>query len=675
MKKYIPLFLFLIIIIFPVYSDGLKPITFDDFIKIKRLVDPRISPDEKWVAYVLTVFDKEKNTSNSDIYIVSVDGKETIRLTYNEKADYNPEWMPDGSSLSFVSTRDGVPQIWLISLKGGEPKKITNISTGVSGQVISTDGKYFLFSSEVYPGCKDDECNKKKEEEKEKSKVKAIITERLFFRYWNHWTHDKRSHLFIVNSDGSELKDLTPGDYDVPPLDLGSGSDYAFSPDGKEIAFVSNRDPVIAISTNNDIFLIPVQGGEPKKITENKANDNQPVYSPDGRYIAYRAMQRPGFEADRYRLMLYERKTGKVLNLTENFDSSIGSIVWSPDGKFIYTTCEDQGYESIFRISIPDGNVTKISEKSTNGNLNISPDGKNLVFTRQSINHPSDVYTCDADGKNLIQITDVNKEILSKLEMNSLEEFWFKGAGGDNVHGFLLKPPKFEPNKEYPMIYLIHGGPQGAFGDEFHYRWNAQMFASSGYVVVMVNFHGSTGYGQKFTDSISGDWGGKPFEDLMKGLDYVLNKYPFIDKNRIAAAGASYGGYMINWTAGHTDRFRCLVSHAGVFNLISKYGSTEELWFPEWEFKGTPWTNKEMYEKFSPHNYVKNFKTPTLVIHGELDFRVPVTEGLQMYTSLQRMGVPSKLVYFPDEGHFVTKPQNAELWWKTLHEWFKKWLK
>jgi dipeptidyl aminopeptidase/acylaminoacyl peptidase len=470
-------------------------------------------------------------------------------------------------------------------------------------------------------------------------------------------------------TDGGKTMDLTPGEYDTPPIDLGGNWDYAFSPDSKEIAFTRNPDTLVAISTNNEIYIVPVTGGVPKNISNNPANDSQPLYSPNGKYIAFRMMRRAGFEADRRELVLYERASGKLINLTGTFDYSVNDVVWSPDSKSLFFNADDKGNVSIFNVVVSDKKVTTILDKGFNTSLRLTPDGKTIVLTEETAKLPTELFSIDVDGKTLKQITFINTEKVSPLEMNSLENFWFEGATGTHVQGFVLKPPFFSDKNKYPLIFLVHGGPQGQWGDDFHYRWNTQMFASRGYVVVMINPRGSTGYGQKFTDEISKDWGGKVYEDLMKGLDYVLKTYSFIDGNRMAAAGASYGGYMMNWILGHTDCFRCIVSHDGVFNPASAYGTTEELWFNEWEFGGTPYKNPELYKKWSPMEYVQNFKTPTLVIHGQQDFRLDVSEGFQLFTALQRQGVKSKMLYFPDEFHFVAKPQNAELWYKTVLDW------
>ncbi len=654
-----------------------KSITFDDFIRIKRVSDPQVSPNGDLIAFVVTEMDKEKNTSNSDIWIVPVSGGKPWQLASSPKADFSPRWSPDGEEIAFISTRSGDPQIWMITLSGGEAWQVSHLSTGASGVVWSPTGKHLAFISSVYPDCPDDDCNKQRSEEKEKSAVKAKIFHQLLFRHWNSWQDGLRSHLFVIPAKGGQAVDVTPGDYDTPPISLGSGHDYAFSPDGREICFVRNIDPELKLSlgTNNDLFLTAVDGGTIQQITSNKANDNSPHYSPDGKYIAYRAMARPGFEADKYSLILYDRKSQKTTNLTGNLDISVNDILWSPDSAHIDITFEEKGRVSLGRVALKNRKFEKILEGHYISSPCFSPDGKTMVFLKQALHYPSDVFAFDLQSGKLARLTAMNEKCFSSLEMNPAEEFWFEGAEDRRVHGFLVKPPFFDPSKKYPLVMLIHGGPQGAWSDNFHYRWNAQMFASPGYVIAMINFHGSTGYGQDFTDSISGDWGGKPFVDIMEGLDHLLSRYDFIDKQRLAAAGASYGGYMIDWLEGHTTRFNCLISHAGVYDLRSMHGATEELWFPEWDLNGTPWTSREIYEKWSPSYFVQNFKTPCLVIHGQNDFRVPVTQGFQFFTALQRMKVPSKMLYFPDEDHFVQKPQNAELWWKTVLDWLAEYLK
>ncbi len=652
-----------------------RAINVDDLWAIRRVGTFTLSPDGNWIAYTITQYNMEKNSQNTDIYLIRSVGGSSRQLTTSPAYDGNPCWSPDGSFLSFISTRDGTPQIYVISMNGGEAQKISDIPTGIKDFVWSPHGRFFAFTSEIHPGAATLDSSKLIDNKRLESKVKARIIDHLIYRHWNHWLEGKRTHLFVMPSSGGSPWDVTPGDFDTPPISLGSRRDFAFSPDGKEIAFVRNIDPVVALSTNNDIFVVSAKGGTIRRITQNPGNDNQPVYSPDGKYIAYRSMRHSGYEADQYDLMLYDRRSHIIRNLTSEFDLDVDEIVWSPSGGKIYFTSEDQGSIIIFLIEIKNGKIKGLIHSGCNTNLCVAPDESQLYFRRTRVNLPHEIFSCNTKGENTFQLTFTNNDILDKLEMNNLENFWFPSFDRKIVHGFILKPPFFDPAKKYPVIMLIHGGPQGAWMDEFHYRWNAQMFASRGYVVVMINFRGSKGYGQDFCSLVSRNWGGGPYRDIMAGLDYVLKKYPFLDSQKLAAAGASFGGYMINWIAGHFTQFKCLVSHDGIFNPASFYGATEELWFPEWEFGGTPYENSKLYEKWSPLHYAKNFSTPTLVIQGEQDFRVPPEQGLQMFTALQRQNVPSKLLYFPDEGHFVTKPQNARLWWKTVLDWIDQWVK
>jgi dipeptidyl aminopeptidase/acylaminoacyl peptidase len=654
-----------------------RPISFDDFIRIKRVTDLQLSPDGSTIAFVVTVMDKAANRGASDIWLVPAKGGDPRRLTSSPAADMNPRWSPDGRSIAFISTRSGSPQVWRIDPNGGEAVQVTRLSTGVSGVVWSPKGTHLAFVSSVFPDCPDDASNLKRMEAAEANKVKARLFDHLLIRHWNAWWDGTRSHLFVVPAAGGTAVDVSPGDFDVPPIALGGSQDYVFSPGETEIAFVRNIDPEfrLGLGTNNDIFLTGLDGGETRKLTVNKANDHSPRFSPDGRFLAYLAMARPGFEADKQSLMLLDLRTGTAENLTATLDYSVGDFLWGPGGSALFFEAEEKGRTAVFQLTPATKKVEKVLAGHFVSSLALSPDGQTLYFLDQALERPNDVWSFDMKTKKLAQVTRVNAELLAGLAMNPAEEFWFEGAAGDKVHGFLLKPPAFDPSKKYPLLMLIHGGPQGSFGDDFHYRWNAEMFAAPGYVTAMVNFHGSTGYGQAFTDSITGDWGGKPFEDILRAIAYLRGAYSFIDKDKLGAAGASYGGYMIDWIEGHTDIFDCLVSHDGVFDLRSMYGATEELWFPEWEYHGTPWTSPEQYTKWSPSMSVKNFKTPCLVIHSANDYRVPLEQGLQLFTSLQRMGVPSELLYFPDEDHFISKPQNAELWWKTIHEWLATYLK
>lgn len=655
------------------------PFTIDDLLKIRRVSDPQLSPDGRWVAYTITDTDKPANKRTTQIYLISSEGGEPRSLTNEKQSSHSPRWSPDGKRLAFVSARDGEPQIWTIELESASVKKISNISTGADGPVWSPDGKWLAFTSEVYPECGSDVCNKQRAEKAAASKVRAKIADRLLFRHWNAWKDGKRSHVFVVSTDNGETRDLTPGDYDAPPFSLGGQVNYAFSPDSKELAFARNTDKDEARSTNGDLFTVAVNGGEARRITgDNPANDMTPVYSPDGRYIAYRAQSKPGFESDRWRLNIYDRKTGQSHSLTDQFDSSVESFTFSSDGQRIYLTALDEGRQPIYELTLGGGPGKKVINEGFNDDPQVSKDGKTLVFTRQSLAHPVEIYRANSIGADITQLTKTNDAFLGDFNLKPAEEVSWEGAVGARVHGFITKPANFTAAKKWPLIVLIHGGPQGSWNDSWSYRWNPQLFAAAGYVVFSPNPRGSTGYGQKFVDDISGDWGGRVHTDILNGVAYVA-AMPYIDRERIGAAGGSYGGYMVNWIEGHNNdprvKFTALVSHAGVYNLTSMYGATEELWFPEWEFKGMPWTNPEMYAKWSPHMFVKEFKTPLLVVHGELDYRVPIGEGLQLFTALKRQGVESKLLIYPDEGHWVLKPQNSELWYNTVLEWFDNHLK
>jgi len=650
-----------------------RPITPNDLWALGRVRGAAISPDGVRVAYTVTRYDVEANRGNSDIWAVPLAGGEAIQMTSSPGADASPAWSPDGKWLAFVSTRGGSgPQIYLLPADGGEARLLTNQKGGASGPIWSRDGTKILFTSEVWP--EGDEAAVRLRELAE-GLTGARIYDELMYRHWDTWEDGMRSHVFMVDVKTGETKDLTPGPYDTPPISLGGFQDFDLSADGTELAFVRNTDVPTAVGTGNDIWLVPTLGGEPGQFTDSDANDTSPQYSPDGRCIAYLAMKRPGFESDRARLVVHDRQSGQRRWLTEGLDRSVGSFVWSPDSTTLYFLCQDRIYRSLYRVSAQGGEIAQLTRGTYNSSVAISPDGETLVVARQSNAMPTELFTLNTEGRTLRQLTHTNDELLAELDMDTTETFTFKGDGGTENEGFIVRPPAFDPGRKYPLVYLVHGGPQGAWSDVFHYRWNANMFAAPGYVVVAVNPRGSTGYGQQFTDEISEDWGGKVFEDLMKGLDYVLETYPFIDSSRMAAAGASYGGYMMNWFEGHTTRFKTLVNHDGVANTVSMYFSTEELWFLEWEFGGTPWTSPRLYRRWNPMEYVENFKTPMLIIHGAEDYRVPLEQGLEMFTALRRNGVRARLLYFPDEGHWVLRPQNAMVWWKTIYEWLAEYLK
>ncbi|HEX7485343.1 MAG TPA: S9 family peptidase [Vicinamibacterales bacterium] len=660
--------------------------TVEEMLKLRRVSDPQLSPDGRHVAYVVTDVSLEKNSRLNHIWLVPVTGGEPVPVVGSEKSDTTPRWSPDGKRLAFVSTRDGSSQIWMVDMGPsgavGEPRKITSLSTEAAGVVWSPDGKWLAFTSDIYPACATNACNDQQLREFEARKSKARVFDHLLFRHWVSWKEGRFSHVFLLPSDGSTApRDVTPGEADVPPFSLGGPDDYAFSPDSRELAFARKTDAVEAISTNSDLFLLDLTepAAKPLKITTNLAADGGPAYSPDGRYIVYRAQQRPGFEADRWQLMLYDRKTGEHRSVTAGWDRAADGYVWAPDSKAIFLTAENEGRSDIFRLQLSGGDPQPILRAGSNAELQVSRDGKTLVFSQTSLAAPAELFTGTlggTDGQSLRGVTALTHTNpgLAAFKLRLGENVTFDGAGGTKIQAWVVKPPDFREGRKYPLVYLVHGGPQSSWQDGWTYRWNAEVFAAAGYVVFMPNPHGSTGFGQPFTDEISGDWAGMVYEDLMKGADFAEAR-PYVEKGRTGAAGASFGGYMMDWFLGHTTRFRAIVTHAGVYNLTSMYGVTEELWFPEWDLEGTPWTNPDLYAKDSPHLYAKNFKTPTLVTHGELDFRVPIGEGLQLFTTLQRLGVPSRMVYLPDEGHWINKPANSALWYHEFIAWMDKWVK
>lgn len=668
-------------------SQTKRPLQLEDMFRIQRVSDPQLSPDGKTVAYVIGVVDKAANKTNTDIWLIPMSGGEPKQLTNSPKADRHPRWSPDGKWIAFESNRGGSLQIYLINVTTGESKQITSIYTEASGAIWSPDGKKLGFVSTVFPEFSDkpyeeaNRLNKEKQEARDNSKMKGRILTKLLYRHWDTWVDDKRQHVFVINVDGTNLRNVTPGDRDAVPTSstFSTGDDFSFSPDGKEIAYTATPIPVSeeSWSTNHDILTVSLETGERKQITTNLAADVFPQYSPNGKYIAYRAQSRAGFEADRWQLMLYDRNAGTTKSLTPKFDTNVDAFTWANDNKTLYTNAEEKANTPLWSIGI-DGTVKKIYDNANNSGVNISSDpkdashGKTIVFAHQTMSRPVEIWNANSNGTNAKQLTHVNDDLFSHVEVSEPEYVWFDGANGTKVQMWIVKPPFFDGTKKYPLVYWVHGGPQGAFGNSWSYRWNQQLWAAQGYVIALPNPRGSTGFGQQFTDEISRDWGGKVFTDVMNGVAY-MEQQPYVDVTKMAAAGASYGGYMMNWLNGHTDKFKTLICHDGVYNFYSMYGVTEETWFDEWEH-GIPWETPD-YDKFSPHKYAQNFKTPMLIIHNELDFRVPVGEGLALFTTLQRKGIPSKLLYFPDEGHWVLKPQNSEMWHNTIFDWLKDYLK
>ena len=806
-----------------------RPMTFADLMAMKRVSDPQISPSGKWVMFSVTDVSLEKNTKTNHLWVVPMSGGSEKQITFGE-GESSGRFSPDGKWVSMTMKDQVYLAPWDEAAgKVGEVKALTPVPGGADGAIWSPDSKRLMFTAQVYPECSvkggdealkrlepadgkaviggslkpetwkglepstwadEEACVKAKDEAADKNPVKATVFDGLLYRHWEHWTGQKRTHIFVVDQDGKNVRDLTPanevGDAETPTFFVGGPQEYAWAPDGKEIAYVTNLDPVPAASTNNDVFTLRLgePGAKAVKVSTAAGSDDEPAYSPDGKWLAWRSQARSGFESDLFRLVVMDRGTKAIRDLMPKWDRWVDEFVWAPDSRAIYFVSGNLGQQSIFDVVLSgewpmefaatiyprfaNGEVSK-SVSAEFAELNISRDGKTLVASGMMVNSPVDLYRFSltdfppqilhepsslenwvlqngghTSGAKAVLVgfttlTRLNRSILGEIDAPALEPFWFEGATGDQVEGFLLRPPKFDPAKKYPVKFLMHGGPQTAWGDAWSYRWNWELMAASGYVVIGINRRGSTGYGQKFVDEVSGDWGGRAYEDLMKGLDYAEAHYPFLDKDRECALGASYGGFMANWVLTHTNRFKCIVTHDGMYDPVSAWGATEEMWFNEWEFRrpedfpkgwdgfsagynpmghvnpthrdeaamngapkvkygdsgravqndagkgerdghaAEPWryenlpADQDPFRKWSPMRFIANAKTPTLIIHSQKDMRLDVSQGFEMFTALQRLGVPSKMLYFPDEGHWVLKPQNSQLWNEVVSDWCDKW--
>lgn len=664
------------------------PFGIRDMLAMDRISDPQVSPDGTRVLFSLRSTDMEANRGRTDLHLIDLTGENHVRLTSHEAAEFNARWL-SSSEVVFLSTRSGSAQVWRISTDGGEAVQVTDEPLSLSSLAVSRDGSRIAYSMDVFPGMSPAET-KAKLDEIEARKSTGRVYDQLFIRHWDFWKDGRRSHVFVRDIEGGEAIDVMKSmDADCPSKPFGGPGEYTLSADGRTVWFAA-RDAgrEEAWSTNFDIYSAPSDGARPpRNHTEpNKAWDTSPSLSPDGKWIAYASMSRPTYEADRFRVVLMPADPSDAGGpasgirpdshrvLTEDWDRSCGGVTWSRDGKSLYCSATNLGQHSLFSIDVATGKVRTLIKEGWIGAVDSAPG--HVVYGMDNLKSPVELYSVSAGGGSPQRITRINDDRVAKACMGDYEQFTFSGWNDEEVYGYALKPANFDSSRKYPVAFLIHGGPQGSFGNHFHYRWNPQAYTGAGYAVVMIDFHGSTGYGQDFTDSIGDDWGGKPLEDLKKGLAAALKRYPWMNGDKVAALGASYGGYMINWIAGNwNDRFTCLVNHDGLFDLRMSYYDTEELWFPEWEHRGTPWTNPQAYEKHNPALHVDKWQTPMLVVHGALDFRVVETEGFATFTALQRRGVPSKLLYFPNENHWVLQPHNSIQWHNEVLSWLDKWTK
>ena len=670
--------LFLPIIAFPfiLNAQSRRPMTIEDLITAVRVSDPQVSPDGKRVLFTRTTTALDTGRRNSDIWVVPSDGSAPARhLIGGDRSETTPRFTPDGKQIAFISNRDGVPQVYVSDIDARDARQVTKLSAGVQGPlIVSPDGKKVAFVSDVYPQCKDEECNRRTREAAEKDPVKVRVLTSLPYRHWDEWRTNLRHHIFVADIDTGETHDITHGDFDSPPHFDEDGA-MTFSPDSRSIAFVSNRDgkDKEMMNTNHDVWVVPITGGEVKKVTMNQASDHQPVFSPDGKFLAIKAQRRPGFESDRWYLEVYDHATGARRTVFDSPDLSIEEFTFSGDGHTIFFTATDKGFVNLYSVPAAGGTPKLVTKGGTISQIHAGPDF--VLFSKSTLTAPPELFRVSSDGSGAKQLTNENAHWLNQTLAPESESLTVTGAGGASIQYWLLKPPNFDPSKKYPAVFLIHGGPQGAWDDGWSYRWNPALWAAQGWVIAAPNPRGSTGFGQKFVDEISQDWCGKAMTDLNAVFDAVA-KLPYVDAQHTGIAGASYGGYAVDWLIGHTNRFKAAVSHDGVFNLETMSLETEELWFADWESGGPPTSAaaRRHFARCSPHLSAANMKTPTLVITNEQDFRVPVDQGLQLFTALRRNGVPSEALVFPDEGHWVLGALNSKRWHETVFGWMKKYL-
>ena len=650
--------------------------TVHDLLAMDRVGDAQASPDGKQVAMAIRVTDMEANKGRPDIWVINADGTGFRRLTNHPAGSSSPRWSPDGQAIYFLSSRSESSQVWKIAVDGGEAEQVTDLPLDVGCFVLSPNGKHLAVALEVIPDARTLAETKERLDANEKRLSSGRVYDRLLFRHWDTWKDGRRSHLFVVPVAGGEPVALMRRmDADCPSKPFGGDEEFTFTPDSRSVVFAArNVGRKEAWSTHFNLYCAPIAGKKrPELVVDGQgAVLTNPVFSPDGKTLAYLAMARPGYEADRLRIVLKGWKRGPTRVLTEKWDRSAAKIVWAPDGKTIYTCANHLGQNPLFAVNVARGRVTALVGKGKVTEVAVA--GGKVIYGLCHHKSPVELYAMPRSGGRSRVLTRINTRKVAATRMGDSEQFTFKGWNDDTVYAYVVKPADFKPRRKYPVAFLIHGGPQGSFGSDFHYRWNPQVYAGAGYAAVMIDFHASTGYGQAFTDAINDHWGDRPLEDLQKGLAAVLERYPWMDRNRVGALGASYGGYMINWIHGvWNDPFKCFVCHDGNIDERMAYYDTEELWFPEWERGGTPWEKPEAYTHHNPINHVGKWRKPTLVIHGQRDYRVVDTQGISTFTALQRKGVPSKLLYFPDENHWVMKPHNSVQWHEEVIGWLDRW--
>ena len=657
------------------------PFSIQDLVRLKRLSEPVLALDQSRVVFTVRETDLDADRGRTDLWLLDLShpDNQPTRLTSHPENDGSAQWSNDSQSIYFLSSRSGSQQVWRIAARGGEAQQVTKLALDVTTFKLSPDNRHLALTLDVYPDCADLACTAKRNKEKQDVKARGLVYDRYFVRHWDTWDDGTQTHLFVAPLDNgavsTEPRDLSKSlDADIPSKPFGDASEYAFAPDSNSLVFATRiKGKTEPTSTNFDLYEVLLSGGTPKNLTaDNLAWDTQPVFSDDGNWLAYRAMERPGFEADRFHIVLVDRKTGAKRALTEEWDRSVDSIAFGKDGKKIFAIADHLGQHPLWSVDVRTGKATLLVDK---GHVDaISVGAKHVVYALASFDAPSDLYAW-TNGKTR-QLTQVNADALTQAQRGVAEQFTFQGANNETVYGHVIKPAGFEPNKKYPVAFFVHGGPQSSYGNAWSFRWNPQTYAGAGYAFIAIDFHGSPGYGQAFTDSISGDWGGKPLVDLQKGWAAAQQKYPWLDSSRVCALGASYGGYMMNWFAGvWRQPFKCIVNHAGILDSRFMSYSTEELWFDEWEHGGPQYQVPANYEKHNPINHIKDWSVPMLVIAGQKDYRVPYSQSIAAFTALQRRGIPSRLLVFPNENHWVLKPSNSIQWHQEVERWLNQWLR